>query len=118
MSEMDNQYQSLLDESSADSILKKMSVPGLCRKWSGRFAVIIKDLAKEQNLDLEVECREVDVTYGLSHTFVRIRINGEKSYLCDGVGVGGHEPYFGSENEAPSHLRDSRIDYIELIKLG
>lgn len=89
---------------------------GFCRRWSDEFSLALKSLAEENGLKIKVELREVQIDYNLDHTFVRIEIAGEEPWLCDGVGVGKYKPFFGLEIESPGHLKNSRLDMIEVYR--
>ena len=101
-----------MHELSEDLVLEKRVKPGLCRIWTNRVLDLIDQLNEE---GVVAEAREVQLEPGLYHTFVRINF-GQESYLWDGVGAGGYEPYFGPEDQAPEHLRNSNLDWISRIR--
>ena len=106
--------EKVIEGFSEDIVLKQRSKLGSCRIWTGR----VLDLAEGLDTDeqgLTAEAREVQIEPGLRHTFVKITF-GEKSYLWDGVGVGRHGPYFGLEDQAPEHLKNSHLDMINRIR--
>jgi hypothetical protein len=109
-------YKELSNVANEDERVRCWIKGGLCREWSNEFSLVVKDLAKEKGLEMEVEVREVNLCAYLTHSLVWIKIKGERPYLCDGVGVEKHEPYFGFEDEAPSHLQNSRLDMIEVYR--
>lgn len=82
--------------------------PGCCRMWSGQSLQLLRESNGEFG-DYEAEAREVAMPDGISHTFLRISINGE-SYFMDGTGVNMRSPFFGSETEAPDYLLNSVPD--------
>ncbi|MEM3112567.1 MAG: hypothetical protein QXY90_05960 [Candidatus Anstonellales archaeon] len=97
---------------SEDSVLERRTRPGNCRLWTDKVLDLVEQL-KEQGLT--AEAREVKIEPGLYHTFVRLNY-GEESYLWDGIGAGGYKPYFGPEDQAPDHLRNSNLDMISRIR--
>ena len=99
---------------SKDFVLKQRNKLGLCRIWTGRVLDLVKGLDINE-LELTAEAREVQVEPGLHHTFVRITL-GEKSYLWDGIGTGKYGPYFGLEDQAPEHLKNSHLDMINRVR--
>lgn len=104
----------LVESFSRDPVLKSREKLGLCRIWTDR----VLDLAKELKLGeqgLIAEAREAQIEPGLFHTFIQLRI-GDESYLWDGVGTAKYAPYFGSEDQAPVHLRNHTLDMISRIR--
>lgn len=97
-------------------ILNKLNlpegVPGDCRPWTGRAIRQIREYAKETGQQIKTEAREVEIGPDFTHTFVRATPENGELFLLDGTGVGEHKPYFGPENEAPDHLRNSSPDMI------
>jgi len=99
---------------SKDPVLEKRNKPGLCRVWTDRVLDLVEGM-EEDKQELSAEAREVQVEPGLFHTFIILRM-GNKSYLWDGIGTGKHVPYFGPEEQAPEHLKNSRSDIINIIR--
>jgi hypothetical protein len=81
---------------------------GLCRVWTKAAMEYIKSNFP----NVLVEAREVDLEPDLQHTFLRMSINGQRPFLADGIGSAKYQPYFGFEDEAPTHLQNSRSDVI------
>ena len=104
--------EKLRHDFSEDPILEKRTKPGNCRAWAGRVLNLVDQLNEQ---GLSAEAREVELEPYLFHTFVRLNF-GQESYLWDGVGAGGYEPYFGPEDQAPEHLRYSNLDWISKIR--
>ena len=103
--------EQILQNSSRTNDLAK---PGLCRRWA---QIAVKEIIKYRDinrLNLNIEVREVDISHALSHTFLRVRVlpDGEP-YLYDGTGVENFPPFMGYEKAAPTHLRESRTDWIQ-----
>ncbi|MFZ5366325.1 MAG: hypothetical protein ACOZBZ_03435 [Patescibacteria group bacterium] len=89
---------------------------GFCRVWTSITINEIERLISEQNLPIKCEAREAEISPGLTHTFIRIIIRDEKNLLYDGVGVENYPPYFGSEETAPPHLRNSKPDMLNFYR--
>lgn len=83
-----------------------------CRLWT----IFALDLIRQIEPELKVEAVEVDIDPLLQHTFVKI--DGVRPFLCDGTGTLRHKPYFGFEDEAPEHLRNSRPDKMINAEIG
>lgn len=94
---------------SRDTLLKSVSQKGNCRRWTHRAMDIL------QPEGYLCEAREVDIGLSLSHTFLRVDLNGD-NYILDGVGVESHDPYYGLEENAPSHLSGSHSDVINVLR--
>lgn len=91
----------------SDPQISEFAKPGFCRAWS---ALGIKRILSEGvSDDLQPHVREVEIYSTLSHSFLRVTINGV-NFLLDGTGVNFHPPFFGPEDEAPDHLRNSTPD--------
>jgi hypothetical protein len=90
---------------SNNEVLKVFAQRGLCRKWSAAAL----EFVRATNLPVCAEAREVEIVPGYKHTFVRAW-DGCQPYLLDGTGTIYHEPYYGPEAEAPSHLQNSKPD--------
>ena len=88
--------------------VRESARPGLCRMWSGQSLQFLRG-GDSAFGEYEVEAREVTLPDGVSHTFLRISIDG-KGYIMDGTGVDGFPAYFGLEEHAPKHLLDSQPD--------
>jgi hypothetical protein len=95
----------LLQESQG---VQKLSKHGLCRDWA-REAILI---LHKHFPNADIEAREVDITPDFQHTFLRVILPNHKPFLLDGTGVGKKDPYFGSEEKAPEHLKNSHPDMI------
>jgi hypothetical protein len=93
--------------------LELYAKPGLCRVWSGKAREILYSYMETNHEEGIVEAREVEIEPGLSHTFLKLIVNSE-TYLLDGTGVGNFPHYFGEESKAPSHLKNSQLDWIEI----
>ncbi len=83
---------------------------GFCRIWTReacRLARVRFDLRQWEIIPLEV-CN----IGGVDHTFLGVRHQQQVHdyYLYDGTGVGKYDPYFGPEQSAPRHLKDSHLD--------
>lgn len=61
---------------------------------------------------VKVETKEVELESFLQHTFLRIIILENEPFICDGVGILKHDPFWNYESEAPKHLQDSNSDMI------
>lgn len=96
-----------------DPRVQKNTKRGLCRQWTkfARKAAGETAIAMEGAPDIRSEAREVDISPSLSHTFLRLTING-RPFLMDGTGVEHYPPYFGPEETAPEHLQNSWSDMI------
>ena len=105
-------YSSIYKEIIEDPKVQAVSKLGNCRNWTRETILALRRISTINNLNLSVEARETDIEPSLSHTFVRFFIDEEPVYIFDGTGVGFFDPYFGPENEAPEHLRNSRYDMI------
>lgn len=95
-----------LSELAKAEAVQAVAGKGWCREWCLRMANLVDELTQE---DMVLEIREVEVEPELWHSFLKILIS-EESWFYDGVGVGNHESYLGTENQAPDHLKNSRID--------
>ncbi len=89
-------------------LAREFARPGCCRMWSGQSLQLLRN-SNGMLGEYEAEAREVTLPDGISHTFLRISIDGE-NYIMDGTGVNKRSPYFGSEGEAPTYLLNSIPD--------
>lgn len=108
---MNKEKETILEELTLDKRLSEFSKPGLCRKWTLEAWLILKNKFP----DYKFEAREVDISEGLQHTFLLIKIPNSINLILDGTGVEKHAPFFGFEDEAPHHLQNSRLDMINVI---
>lgn len=99
------------DELNADRRLSELGKPGLCRRWTIEAWRNLRDKFPYYKF----EAREVDISEGLQHTFLLIKIPNSINLILDGTGVEKHAPFFGFEDEAPHHLQNSRLDMINVI---
>lgn len=88
---------------------KEVARVGFCRVWTGLALDEIEKWSTTNKVEVIAEAREVNISHGLDHTFVRLEIGG-KTYFLDGTGVEKFPPYFGLASTAPSHLLNSHID--------
>lgn len=102
-----NIYSPIVDTLQSDGEISKYSSHGYCRDWVREAIKILKAYP-----EIGIEVREVDMPYGLQHTFLRIIFPDYKPFICDGIGVEKHPPFFGYEDEAPAHLQNSHLDII------
>lgn len=104
--------EKLRHDFSKDITLEKGTKVGNCRVWTDRVLDLVDQLNEQ---GLIAEAREVQLEPGFYHTFVRLSF-GEESFLWDGIGAGGYGSYFGPEDQAPDHLRNSDLDWISRIR--
>ena len=111
-------YKELIEAVNQNEKIFHLNKLGMCREWSSRFSLEIKGVAEKLGLNLIVDVIGVNISFYSSHTFVKIWIEkeDENAWLCDGVGVGKYQPYFGPESEAPKHLHNSKLDMIEVYR--
>jgi|SRR5581483_269676 len=112
MSQENGIYQGIFDLVGQDSKIHKETFVGNCRVWSKDVILAIRRFNDQCGVNILAEARESEVEPCLFHTFVRLSIGSEKPYLWDGTGTGKSQPYFGPEEEAPEHLRNSKPDII------
>ena len=93
--------------------VKESARIGLCRDWSRRAMDAIEEFAEDQGIKvIRLEAREVEIESNLDHTFILVELEDDKPFILDGTGLAQHAPYFGYEDEAPQHLRNSHLDMI------
>jgi len=109
-----NKYDQVLNYIHSNEELIQFNQPGLCRVWSDKARRLIQEFSKNNNLDIKVEVRQVDLEPCLSHTFLKITFDKE-SYLLDGTGTAKFEQYFGLEIDSPTHLLNSCRDWLDYI---
>lgn len=105
-----NFEQKSLIESVASGKSRERAVLGWCRAWTGAALDEIEIWAKTKGILIIAEAREITLKSGLEHTFIRVMIEDLPPMLFDGTGVENFLPYFGLEEEAPMHLRNSKVD--------
>ncbi len=98
----------IIEELVQNPELAQLSKRGHCRSWTKASIYALKAIFPQ----ISVEAREVEIIEELRHTFLKIHLNDHQTLLCDGVGVGKYPPYFGFEEDAPEHLRNSKPDVI------
>lgn len=103
-----NSYNKIAQDINSDEIIKELSKPGLCRKWTA----LAINFVKNNFPDVETEAREVEISPNLQHTFLQIRKSNNDPYIFDGTGVEKHSPYSGYEKDVPIHLQNSKPDMI------
>ena len=92
-------------------VLKQAKI-GLCRLWSIDAVSCITDFCESNGVEVTLQVVEVEIESGLSHSFIKLSVEGKGPYLCDGTGAGKHGPYFGYEEESPEHLQNSHLDML------
>ena len=115
----DDLFNLVQREIESDELCKRFTQSGMCRSWSGAALKVLDTLRGKLESQIEYEAREVNISIGLSHTFIKIVFIIEDeayAYLMDGCGVLGFEPYFGREGNAPKHLLGSHSDPINLYR--
>ncbi len=96
--------------------VKAVTRLGMCREWTSCAMTEIENLATNLGLKVLCEAREVTISPGLSHTFIKVLVEDERPILCDGVGVGKYPSFIGYEDEAPEHLKNSKSDMINIYR--
>src|SRR3989344_8873340 len=105
MHEQESAFLDVKNRLDADEALQHRAKLGLCRPWTGRVLDILDRME-----GVVAEARE---TKDGTHTFVQITI-GNETYILDGVGHKGMEPYYGVAVDAPSTLQDNEVDMITI----
>lgn len=101
-------YHSIVEDIDNLKNLQEINRIGQCRIWSKA----IMGMVKLNYPGAIVEAREVNLEPGLQHTFLRIIIDDQRPFIMDGVGTAKFPPFFGFEDEAPTHLQNSKSDII------
>ncbi len=112
MKETQRIYRKIYNNINEDPKVKENSFIGNCRIWSRQVLLLIHELNKQNGYKIKAEAREIKLDEFSYHTFIRIRLDEEDFYLYDGIGTTKHCPYFGPEDDAPEHLRNSKPDMI------
>src|SRR5579859_7854852 len=106
-------YQKIFQIADEDPEIQSIAFPGNCRVWSRSVLLFIREFNKTNGSKIISEARESEVEPNVFHTFIRMSFDRENFYIFDGTGVAGHGgPYFGSEEDAPEYLRESKPDII------
>ena len=103
----------IFEELKSNEKLSKLSTHGYCRSWAQEALILIRDKFPK----LKAEAREIEVEEEFCHTFLKVIVDERTSLILDGVGFGNKSPFFGYEDEAPVHLRNSRLDMINQLKI-
>jgi len=95
--------------------LESSAKPGMGRLWTKMATDLV---ARELSVGgiIRLEARETQIEPDLAHTFLKVSDAVHLAYLCDGAGLIKRPPYFGPEEDAPEHLRNSRPDWQEYDK--
>ena len=107
-------YLSIADMLISCKEVKSQAKKGHCRTWTAKATEYIAANFPEA----QVEAREVHISSGMDHTFLRVIVPEERPYIFDGTGVEKFGPYFGYEDNAPPHLRSSHPDMINYVGKG
>lgn len=105
-------YSEVIEMLASQESLVALERTGMCRFWAGEAMKLIRAFAKEKNVSISIEAREILVNPLLSHTFLRLVADGELPFLIDKVGVEKLHPFTGYEQAAPKHLQNSKKDML------
>lgn len=111
--ELPHVYEELIKAIEEDGDIKEVTKKGLCRQWVRQVYKKLLPMLSSSGKNFSIEPREIHISPDLTHTILRIKIENELQVLFDGVGVEKHEPFFGLEEEAPSHLQNSHPDLLK-----
>lgn len=106
-------YNHISERLTEDRRVAMFATMGQCRRWTSAALKVIKEISSGSGEPIIAEARVVEMESRSAHTFVRIKIETDgTAFIYDGTGVINCSPFFGREDDAPEHLKNSAWDMI------